>query len=76
MTEKELTKQILNLAGYEIIFGGRVYTILKDGKKVQAGSGELSPKKAIELIRNKSYSEGVNRGELNIKTQLKALTSI
>lgn len=62
MTDRELTKQILSLAGYEVVFGERVYMIVKDGKKVQAGSSELTPQVAIKFVQMKSYHEGVSKG--------------
>ena len=76
MTDKELTKQILNLAGYDIIFEETVYTILKDGVKVQTGSSEMTPKRAIGFIQLKSFHRGIDEGKEQIQSQLKTLLNL
>lgn len=76
MTDKEMTKHILNLAGYEVIFGEKVYVILKDGVKVQSGSSALTPKRAIGFIQLKNFHEGIAEGREQIQSQLKTLLNL
>lgn len=76
MTEKELTKQILNLAGYDIIFGEHIYTILKDGIKIQSGSAKITPERAISFIKLKSFHEGIAKGGELMKENFRKLLGI
>lgn len=76
MTDKELTKQILNLAGYDIIFGERIYTILKDGKKVQSGTTKITPERAMMFIKLKSFHEGIDKGKEMMREDFRKLLGI
>lgn len=50
MTDEELTTKILNLAGYEVLFQERTFTILRDGMESISGSSELTPKKPYNSL--------------------------
>lgn len=76
MNNTQLVKEILNLAGYDIIFLPKGYIITKDGIKISAGSTVMTPKAAIEFITRKSYDKGFLDGESYMKNSFKALLDI